>query len=146
LSTEGSEFDTLLAVYKGSSVTNLIEVASNDDQDPFAGTLTSIVIFQAAAGDTYQIAVDGFDGDAGRIALKIDTAITTLSAPARLADGTCRFTLDGLAGGTYAVEATAEFTGWTNIATLVNTNGTLIFEDRAATNFNRRLYRAALKP
>src|SRR5438876_5883457 len=38
ISTAGSSFDTLLAVYLGSSVTNLTEVASNDD---FNGETTS---------------------------------------------------------------------------------------------------------
>src|SRR6266478_5530064 len=40
ISTAGSGFDTLLGVYLGSSVTNLKEVASNDD---FHGESTSSV-------------------------------------------------------------------------------------------------------
>src|SRR5205814_3355113 len=33
LSTYGSTFDTLLAVYTGASLTNLVEVASSDDEE-----------------------------------------------------------------------------------------------------------------
>jgi hypothetical protein len=64
-----SDFDTLLAVYTGSAVGGLSEVASNDD----AGTdfLTGAVGFEAAAGTTYQIRVDGFQGDTGTIDLHL---------------------------------------------------------------------------
>src|SRR5438874_1285468 len=61
-STSGSGFDTLLAVYIGSSLTNLKEVASNDD---FNGEPISEVFFRAITGETYQLAVDGFQGTNG---------------------------------------------------------------------------------
>ena len=57
-------FDTLLAVYTGSDVATLTEVASNDDA---RGSITrSQVVFQAAEGTAYAIAVDGAGGKAGR--------------------------------------------------------------------------------
>ena len=59
--TEGSDFDTLLGVYTGSSVSSLTEVASNDDAN-FPTDSTSAVSFQAVAGTTYYIAVDGYYG------------------------------------------------------------------------------------
>jgi subtilisin len=64
--TAGSNFDTLLAVYTGSSVGSLTHIASNDDA---ISTLTSLVTFNAVAGTTYRIAVDGFFGATGSIAL-----------------------------------------------------------------------------
>jgi thiol-disulfide isomerase/thioredoxin len=70
ISTAGSSFDTVLAVYTGSSLLSLIEVASNDD-DPELEVLTSKVAFNAVAGQTYQIAVDGFYGDWGSITLQL---------------------------------------------------------------------------
>jgi hypothetical protein len=60
--TVGSSFDTLLALYTGSSLANLTAVASNDN---IPGTNTSSVSFSANAGTVYQIAIDGFVGDAG---------------------------------------------------------------------------------
>jgi Calcineurin-like phosphoesterase len=65
--TSGSGFDTLLAVYTGSSVGSLTGVASNDDvskQD-----YTSKVTFNPSAGTTYQIAVDGYNKAMGAITL-----------------------------------------------------------------------------
>ena len=65
--THGSNFDTLLAVYTGTVVTDLTSVASNDN-DGSAGN-TSGVSFTAQAGTTYQIAVDGVNGAVGMVLL-----------------------------------------------------------------------------
>jgi len=59
--TEGSNFDTLLGVYTGSSVGSLTLVASNDDVN-FPTDSTSSVTFNVVAGTTYDIAVDGYYG------------------------------------------------------------------------------------
>ena len=56
-----AEFDSLLAVYTGDELTNLQEVASNDNGCDSQSRLT----FTAAAGTTYRIAVDGANGAAG---------------------------------------------------------------------------------
>jgi Ca2+-binding RTX toxin-like protein len=58
-----SAFDTLLGVYTGASVTGLAEVASNDDGCIIG--MGSFVDFEAVAGTTYRIAVDGFGGATG---------------------------------------------------------------------------------
>ena len=63
-----------------------------------------------------------------------------------LPDGTFQFTLDGLAGATYQIDATADFGGWTTVATLINTNRTVMVTDPAAANSNQRFYRALLRP
>ncbi len=68
LNTSGSTYDTLLAVYTGSSVSGLSAIVKNDDVNPGVIT-TSTVQFSAVGGTTYQIAVDGFDGDQGSITL-----------------------------------------------------------------------------
>ena len=69
IDTIGSSFDTILAVYTGSSVSSLTLVASDDDG---AGNLKSRVSFLAIAGTTYQIAVDGFGGANGSIVLNLE--------------------------------------------------------------------------
>ncbi len=68
LSTVGSTFDTLLAVYTGEAVTNLTSVAANDDA---GGQRTSQLTFNAAVGVAYQIAVDGFGGTSGDAVLNL---------------------------------------------------------------------------
>jgi len=66
--TFGSDFDTLLAVYRGRVVSNLTLVAENDDV-PNRG-VHSRVRFRARAGVSYRIAVDGFDGATGDLRIK----------------------------------------------------------------------------
>jgi uncharacterized repeat protein (TIGR01451 family) len=74
--TEGSSFDTLLAVYTGTSVTSLTEVASDDDSAEF---YRSKVVFNAVAGTHYAIAVDGAYGAQGQIIL--NSSLQLLAAP-----------------------------------------------------------------
>jgi len=66
IDTFGSDFDTLLAVYMGSSVGNLDEIASNDQA---AEGNQSEVSFVAVANTTYWIAVDGYYGEVGGVVL-----------------------------------------------------------------------------
>ena len=63
LSTEGSTFNTLLGVYRGTSVAALQEVASNDDVNPTTGW--SLLEAKVKRGVTYRIAIDGQNIGAG---------------------------------------------------------------------------------
>ncbi len=67
IDTSGSGFDTLLAVYTGSSVNALTPVASNDDVSK--KDATSKVTFTPVPGTAYQIAVDGYNKATGSITL-----------------------------------------------------------------------------
>jgi hypothetical protein len=79
LSTCSSNFDTLLAVYTGSSVSALTPVASNDNSlGCGSGGTKSELTFAATAGQSYFVAVDGKGGSSGtaRIFLSSDFAIS----------------------------------------------------------------------
>lgn len=78
IDTFGSSFDTLLAVYTGSHVTNLTEVAISDDK---GGFLTSKLRFNARSNTTYRIAVDGFGGASGDVVLNWDLEVTSDRLP-----------------------------------------------------------------
>ena len=69
ISTAGSNFDTLLAVYTGGAVSGLTQVA-NGSNDDYTGT-TSQVTISVTAGVAYQIAVDGYSGDSGSLSLRV---------------------------------------------------------------------------
>ena len=68
ITTIGSTFDTLLAVYRGSALNALTQVAANDDHT----LLQSLVAFDVTAGESYRIAVDGYNAATGRITLNAD--------------------------------------------------------------------------
>jgi hypothetical protein len=65
ISTRGSNFDTLLAVYQGG----WSEVIAADDDG--GGDLTSEVLFFAEGSTTYYIAVDGYAAQSGQIFLEV---------------------------------------------------------------------------
>jgi outer membrane protein assembly factor BamB/subtilisin family serine protease len=68
LDTNGSAYDTVLAVYTGNSVDALTLVGSNDND---GSSSTSRVRFAAQAGTTYEIAVGGKNGAAGLTLLNL---------------------------------------------------------------------------
>lgn len=72
--TEGSSFNTLLAVYGGGTLQGLQPLAANNN---VSGALWSEVSFMAERGKAYQIAVDGGISNAsgyGNIRLRVDQA------------------------------------------------------------------------
>ena len=93
--THNSGFDTLLAVYTGSSVSALTPIASNDDDGSPGGT--SSLVFQGVAGTNYKITVDGKNGMVGNYVLNVqygsaDLGLTLTSA----VDGTLTSILYGV--------------------------------------------------
>ncbi len=70
--TEGSSFDTVISAYTGSSVSNLTRVASDDNSGPGNA---AIITFNAVAGTTYSIAVDGLGITTGTIELSLNPAL-----------------------------------------------------------------------
>ena len=82
IDTTGSSFDTLLAVYTGTSVNALTSVpnGSNDD-NPAGGMYTSLVKFPVTSGVVYQIAVDGYNALAGNITLHVNLTVPVPAVP-----------------------------------------------------------------
>jgi len=76
LTTQGSTFDTLLAVYTGDAVSGLELVGANDDARPGSGYSDLTVTVQR--GQVYRVAVDGFGGEYGIVSLRhIFTTVET---------------------------------------------------------------------
>lgn len=67
INTKGSSINTLLGVFKGSDLSNLVFVAGDDDSG--GADKTSKLSFMAEEGVKYQIVVDGYRGVAGTYVL-----------------------------------------------------------------------------
>jgi hypothetical protein len=76
-----SDFDTLVAVYRGDALGSLTPLASDDDG--CASGEGSFAEFTATDGTVYRIAVDGFYGSTGSFDLYVE-----LTPPAECTDGT----------------------------------------------------------
>src|SRR5207244_7940888 len=69
IDTSGSSFDSVLAVYTGTSLSNLVLVASATND--IANRLRAHINFSATAGATYYIAVAGYTtNDVGDVMLR----------------------------------------------------------------------------
>jgi Big-like domain-containing protein/List-Bact-rpt repeat protein len=133
ITTAGSTFNTLLAVYTGTSLNGLKQVAANDDVNTSGGGFTSRVKFLVSAGTEYEIAVDGKNGDTGiahlNWAFSADTkdpnvTITSPKSGAKLTNSTV--VVQGTASDDLAV-ALVQFR-------LENADGTNDYQDADGTN------------
>jgi large repetitive protein len=143
ITTAGSAFNTLLGVYTGPTVSSLTVIAS--DANSGGTSNRSTVNFNAVAGTTYQIAVDGVNGASSRVNLSL-TLGTGLRAQLRsvtqLIDGRAQFLVAGAANRTYTVEATEDFVTWSDIGSVITDGaGNGSFIDTAAVGFTNRYYR-----
>lgn len=84
ISTPGSNYDTSIGVYTGNAVNALTLVGTNDDVSPdfrpnfpFPLRRFSLVNFNAVAGTTYQIQVDGFSSNTGEATLRISSGLNS---------------------------------------------------------------------
>ena len=68
VTTQGSNFDTLLGVYSGSAMSDLRVLGMNDDA-PNSSVLWSKVVGNVVEGTEYKIAIDGWNGRRGAATL-----------------------------------------------------------------------------
>jgi hypothetical protein len=95
--TQGSSFDTVVGVYKGSSLGSLALVGSNDDAA--GGKTYSRVEVPTTANTTYWIRVDGKAGRRGEVIVHagFGDAVPTITSvsPQQARPGTTRITIHG---------------------------------------------------
>jgi len=81
VSTAGSNYDTMLAVYTGSAVEALSGLPNGANDDAGGGLLSSSIGVSVTAGTTYRIVVDGYGGHSGDSTLTWSTAAAAPVAP-----------------------------------------------------------------
>ncbi|HMP83389.1 MAG TPA: hypothetical protein PKA41_11875, partial [Verrucomicrobiota bacterium] len=156
VSTFGSSYDTVLAVYTGDSVDGLTDIACNDDENyPFV--TTSKLTFAAVGGTTYHFAVDGYlymdeffnpiGTEAGLISLTLSLdGKSQLSQAIRRDDGYPQFTLTGDAGRKYSIEASGNAQTWSQVGEVFLIGNAATFVDTTYTGQSNRFYRALPAP
>ena len=151
LDTIGSSFDTVLAVYIGSSLGSLVVVAADDDGAGFQGN--SRLSFQATQGTSYRIAVDGYStsggiaSGSGGIILNLSMAQPVMGAPQMSQQQVFQFQANGTVGRLVALETSSDLRSWSPVATnVVPEDGVLSFLDGQASSVTRRFYRTRILP
>lgn len=116
--TFGSSFDTVLAVYTGTAITNLTPMASNDDAA--SGGVTSGVTFDAVAGRTYFVGIDGFSGASGDIHLNL---VSTQLQPLQIdgirisEDRHFTFQIHGTPSQFFLLQSSKDLVRWESVST-----------------------------
>lgn len=105
--------DTALAIYTGSNVNALTQLASNDDSGISNANLNALVEFTATEGIVYQIALDTLGTAAGDITLSLTDAIWQFATGDRSDDNLRRPSITNApavgADGTVYVSSTDNF-------------------------------------
>jgi hypothetical protein len=138
--TVGSDFDTTLAVYTGTNVGALTLVAANDDDGSVS---SSRVQFNAAAGQEYWIAVDGFAGDAGSAQLVFGKTGSLYLAPYR-AGTNLGIDYIGRPAQPFVIEQSTNLAQWFPVHTQQLHSGWLAWP--AGTNNASQLFQRARTP
>ena len=79
IDTNGSDFDTTLAVYSGTAVAALSLLASNDDGGNGVNSRVSLLV---QTGQVLQIAVDGYGSEEGSVVLRVSFTPGAVAPPA----------------------------------------------------------------
>lgn len=143
LDTNGSNFDTVMAVYLSTdgNLVNLQQVACDnnsgkDGQD-------SAVTFEATAGTIYYIAVDGADGATGIVHLNYTLAIIiTFANPAISDTGEFSVDLSVPPNREFVLEFSEDLKTWSTLKTDMSPNGFFKFSDPDFTATRIRFLRA----
>jgi hypothetical protein len=146
LNTEGSDFDTVLAVYTGTgfSFSGLTPVAC----DPNNGSngVTSKVTFRATNNTLYYIAVDGENGARGTVKLNYALLLPVVLSDVTFTATSTSFKVTSTPGFPITVERSANYLNWTALFTTNSLTGTNYFTDTSPPTTGGRFYRVLQSP
>lgn len=143
--TEGSSFDTLVAVYTGTSFLDLEEIASNDNAHPSA--TWSRLVFDAEEDEQYWIVVDGRDGEGGLVNIwinEVDPPTEFLSISVH--HGEIEMELIGERDRSYRIEASTNLIHWAPVQSVYKDDATAHIHIPYDTNLTMRFFRAVKLP
>ncbi|HSA00341.1 MAG TPA: hypothetical protein P5055_06330, partial [Candidatus Paceibacterota bacterium] len=154
LTTDGSTYDTLLALYVGSSMTNLIALTSNDDA--FEQSKYSELVYGVISNQLYYIAVDGYGSDSGDMRLQYAFVppapgqfynLTTLNSPGgRVTPPSGSYRAGARVVLTATPDQNFEFAGWEGGMVSVNNPLTLVMNQDYSMTAKFRLLAATNAP
>jgi hypothetical protein len=143
LNTDGSSYDTVLAVYTatGTAYSNLVEQAC--DNNSGTNGLTSSLNFAAAGGVTYYMAVDGVGAATGLVQLNYKLLVPMTISDAALTNS-FRFRVTATPFLPFTIQRSSNFSTW---STALSTNTATGIYDYLDTNSGLiRFYRVMQLP
>jgi len=144
LNTDGSNFDTLLAVYTGCCTFATLTPVDCDNNSGTNG-LASSLSFWATSNTVYYIAVDGVGGVTGTVKLNYRLLVQMMLTNLSSTTNSLTFQLNATPAWPFTVQRSTNFIDWSNFLTATSASGIYLFTD---TNLppNRRFYRSMQTP
>jgi hypothetical protein len=145
LNTDGSSYDTVMAVFVGAGG-GLLQLAACDNNTGLDGR-DSALNLPVQAGKTNYVVVDGVGGATGTLRFNYSLVTpSTLTALGLAQDGNFRLRVTGRPNMRFRIQRTATLTNWAAIVTTNSASGVFNFVDGTSTNAPRRFYRALMLP
>ena len=147
VTTAGSSYDTILAIYQLTPTNPIPQLIDcNDDSVPNV-VLTSELTIPIKAGDTNTILVDGKYGASGMLMLSYSLIGPTSLIPTGVNDlGALGVQVLGYPGMKFRIESSTDLSNWTPLVTTNSAEGLFDYSDAAGLAPSVRYYRAVLLP
>jgi hypothetical protein len=146
LNTDGSSYDTVMAVYTRIGTNTALTQLACDDNSGLDHRDSSLSI-PVTAGQTNYVVLDGVGGATGTLQLNFSLVTTSsLQSLGKTAQGANRVRLIGHAGMKFTIQGSANLQQWSSLITTNSTLDTFDFTDNSSTNVQTRYYRALMQP
>lgn len=144
INTDGSNYDTLLAVYSGCCEFEDLTVVECDNNSGTNG-LTSSVSFETVSNEVYYIAVDGVNAARGSVKLNYRLFLPTVLTSYVKTSNSLGFRFTATPSYPITVQSTSNFTDWTAHLTTNSPSGSYRFTQTNPPPFHR-FYRTTQVP
>jgi hypothetical protein len=147
LNTDGSSYDTVMAVFRRSPTNPAVLQQITCDNNSGANHLTSAMVFPVTAGVTNYVDVDGVGGATGTLQFNYSLVTSaTLKSLGLNAHGSPHLQVNGRAGVHFTIQSSTNLVHWVPVLTTNSASGSFDFVDPASPVQPRKFYRALLLP
>jgi hypothetical protein len=147
LNTDGSSYDTVMAVFRRSITNASVLQLLNCDNNSGTNGHTSALTVPVEGGKTNYVLVDGVNGASGILQLNYSLATTTiLTLTGHTLAGANQIQVNGRVNLKLTLQASSDLVNWTPLITTTMTSSILSYTDLGSIGQQRRFYRALILP
>jgi hypothetical protein len=147
LNTDGSSYDTVMAVFRRNPTNSSLLQLINCDNNSGANGKTSALGYSAIAGQTNYVEVDGLNGATGTLVLNYSlmnpAVLKSLGVTTQRA---VHLQVNGLPSMHFTIQTSTNLLNWSALLTTNSASGTFDYIDNASPGIPRRFYRALMLP
>jgi hypothetical protein len=147
LNTDGSSYDTVMAVFKRNPTNSSLLQLINCDNNSGSNGKTSALSYSAIAGQTNYVEVDGLNGATGTLVLNYSlmnpAVLKSLGVTTQRA---VHLQVNGLPSMHFTIQTSTNLLNWSALLTTNSASGTFDYIDNASPGIPRRFYRALMLP